>query len=121
MDTVETANREAAELSPLKRAYLALEQVEARCRALEQARSEPVAVVGMACRMPGGADSPDAYWRLLRDGVDAIGDLPAGRWDADAFYDPEPAAPGRMCTRSGGYLRERIDTFDPQFFGISPR
>ena len=89
--------------------------------AQEQARSEPVAVIGMACRLPGGADSPDAYWRLLRNGTDAVCDVPAERWDIDAYYDPDPAAAGKMCTRRGGYLRERVDLFDPQFFGISPR
>ena len=109
------------DLSPLKRAYLALEQLQAKCRDLEQARSEPIAVVGMACRLPGGADTPEAYWRLLRAGVDAVCDVPADRWDVDAYYDPDPAAPGKMCTRPGGFLRERVDEFDPQFFGISPR
>ncbi|MGH8574960.1 MAG: beta-ketoacyl synthase N-terminal-like domain-containing protein, partial [Gammaproteobacteria bacterium] len=111
----------AKDLSPLKRAYLALEQMQARCRELEQTRSEAIAVVGMACRLPGGADHPEAYWRLLRSGVDAVSDVPPGRWDVDALYDPDPAAPGKMCTRRGGFLQERIDEFDPQFFSISPR
>jgi acyl transferase domain-containing protein/acyl carrier protein len=111
----------APELSPIKRAYLALERLQAKCRALEQARCEPIAVVGMACRLPGGADSPDAYWRLLRAGTDAVCDVPAGRWDIGAYYDPDPSAAGKMSTRLGGYLREPVDLFDPQFFGISPR
>jgi acyl transferase domain-containing protein len=119
--TVDAASHPAADLSPLKRAYVALEQLQAKCRDLEQARSEPIAVVGMACRLPGGADSPEAYWRLLRAGDDAVCDVPADRWDVDAYYDPDPAAAGKMCTRAGGYLRERVDAFDPQFFGISPR
>ena len=110
-----------AELSLLKRAYLALEAAEARCRALEQARTEPIAVVGIGCRLPGAAATPAAYWHLLDTGGDAVRDVPADRWDADALYDPNPAAPGKMCTRRGGYLREPVDQFDPQFFGISPR
>src|SRR4051794_15103724 len=105
----------AAELSPLKRAYLALEQAQARCRELEQARSEPIAIVGMACRLPGGADDTEAYWQLLRDGVDAVCDVPADRFDVDAYHDPDPAAPGKMCTRAGGYLRGPIDRFDAPF------
>jgi acyl transferase domain-containing protein len=119
--TTITASTQTTDLSLLKRAYLALEQVQAKCRTLEQARSEPIAVVGMACRLPGGADTPEAYWRLLQDGVDAVSDVPADRWDVDALFDPDPAAPGRMYTRRGGFLREPIDRFDPQFFGISPR
>src|SRR3954466_8911191 len=119
--TTITASIQTEDLSLLKRAYLALEQVQAKCRTLEQARSEPIAVVGMACRLPGGADTPEAYWRLLQDGVDAVSDVPADRWDVDALFDPDPAAPGRMYTRRGGFLREPIDRFDPQFFGISPR
>jgi acyl transferase domain-containing protein len=110
-----------AGLSPLKRAYLALEALQARCRALEEARAEPVAVVGMACRLPGGADTPDNFWSLLRSGTHAVAEVPPGRWDAAAYFDPDPDAPGRMCTQRGGYLSEPVDAFDPQFFGISPR
>ena len=80
--------------------------------------SEPVAVVGLGCRFPG-ADSPDAFWQLLADEVDAVREIPADRWDAAAFYDPDTAQ-GKMNTRWGGFL-DRIDEFDPQFFGISPR
>ena len=119
--TTSNAGQGASDLSPLKRAYLALEQLQAKVRALEQARSEPIAVIGMACRLPGGADSADAYWRLLQAGTDAVCEVPADRWNIDAYYDPDPAAAGKMCTRSGGYLREPIDLFDPQFFGVSPR
>jgi acyl transferase domain-containing protein/SAM-dependent methyltransferase/acyl carrier protein len=81
---------------------------------------EPIAIIGMACRFPGEADSPEAYWRLLRDGVDAISEIPADRWDVEALYDPDPEAPGKMYVRMGGFLRD-VDGFEPQFFGISPR
>ncbi|MCX4246642.1 type I polyketide synthase [Paraliomyxa miuraensis] len=80
---------------------------------------EPIVLVGMACRFPG-AESLEAYWQLLRGGVDAIGEVPEERWEADAFYDPDPAAPGMMNTRWGGFLTD-IAGFDPGFFGISPR
>ena len=116
-----TSRDDTAHLSPLKRAYLALERVQARIDELERARTEPIAVVGMGCRFPGGADTPDAFWQLLRDGVDAVCEVPRDRWDVDAYYDSEIGAPGKMCTRHGGFLRGRIDEFDPQFFGISPR
>jgi polyketide synthase 12/epothilone polyketide synthase D len=81
---------------------------------------EPIAIVGMACRFPGGADSPEAFWNLLRDGVDAISEVPRERWDLDAYYDPDPDAPGKMYTRHGGFV-DGVDRFDASFFGISAR
>jgi acyl transferase domain-containing protein/acyl-CoA synthetase (AMP-forming)/AMP-acid ligase II/acyl carrier protein len=80
---------------------------------------EPVAVIGIGCRFPGAGD-PAVFWRLLRDGVDAVTEVPASRWDLRTLYDPDPAAPGRMSSRWGGFL-ERIDEFDAPLFGISPR
>ena len=81
--------------------------------------SEPIAIIGMACRFPGAPDLA-AFWRLLCDGVDATGEIPADRWDRDAWYDPDPSRPGRINTRRGAFL-DGIDGFDPLFFGISPR
>src|SRR5215510_9290303 len=75
---------------------------------------EPIAIIGMGCRFPGGANTPEAFWRLLRDGVDAISEVPPQRWDAQAYYDPDPAAPGKMTTRWGGFLEE-VDGFDAAF------
>ncbi len=81
---------------------------------------EDIAIVGIACRFPGGAKDSDTFWQLLREGVDAISVVPASRWDVNAFYDPNLGTPGKMNTRWGGFLDE-VATFDPQFFGISPR
>ncbi|NEN98357.1 MAG: acyltransferase domain-containing protein [Moorea sp. SIO3I7] len=80
---------------------------------------EAIAIIGLGCRFPG-ARNPEEYWRLLCNGVDAITEIPADRWDIDAFYDPKPGTPGKMSTRWGGFL-EQVDQFDPQFFGITPR
>jgi acyl transferase domain-containing protein/acyl carrier protein len=107
-------------MTPLQRAVFALKETQARLDALERAKSEPIAIVGMACRFPGGANDPASYWRLLCEGVDAIGPIPPDRWNAEDFYDPDPAAPGKTCTRCGGFL-ERIDEFDNHFFAISDR
>lgn len=110
----------AVELSPLKRALLEIREMRAQLDQYETARSEPIAVIGMGLRFPGGVNSPEAYWSLLRNGIDAIQDIPADRWDMHALYDADPNTPGKMYTRGGGFL-EKIDQFDPAFFGISPR
>ena len=83
------------------------------------AEDEPIAIIGIGCRFPG-ADGPAAFWRLLSDGADAITEVPADRWDGDAFYDPDPNVPGTAVSRRGGFLCG-VDQFDFQFFGISPR
>ena len=106
-----------AGLSSLK---LALMAKQARAQLGPIARAEPIAVIGMGCRFPGGADSPEAYWALLRDGVDAVGEIPRDRWDVDALYDPDPAAPAKMSARYGGFLGQ-VDRFDAPFFGILRR
>jgi amino acid adenylation domain-containing protein len=81
--------------------------------------SEPVAIIGLACRFPG-ASNAEAFWQLLSEGRDAIVEIPADRWDAAALYDADASAPGRMRTRWGGFL-DCVDRFDAQFFGIAPR
>jgi phthiocerol/phenolphthiocerol synthesis type-I polyketide synthase C len=82
-------------------------------------RREPIAVVGIGCRFPG-ASGPEAFWQLLRDGGDAIIEVPPDRWDGHALYHPDPNALGKLNTRWGGFL-ERVDLFDPDFFKISRR
>ncbi|MCU1502025.1 MAG: Beta-ketoacyl synthase, partial [Ilumatobacteraceae bacterium] len=103
----------------LRRALTSLQAMRGRLEQVERARREPIAIIGMGCRFPGAA-SPEAYWELLRDGVDAIVETPAERWDAAAMFDPDPEAPGRVATRWGGFL-DHIDEFDASFFGMAPR
>ncbi len=108
------------ELSPLKRAFLKIEEMEAKLAASENAKREPIAIVGLGCRLPNGIHDPETFWQLLRDGVDAVKEFPRNRWDVDAYYDPDPNKPGKMITKWGAFLDE-VDKFDPHFFGISPR
>jgi acyl transferase domain-containing protein/NADPH:quinone reductase-like Zn-dependent oxidoreductase/SAM-dependent methyltransferase/acyl carrier protein len=81
---------------------------------------EPIAIIGIGCRFPGEANNPATFWALLRDGVDALTDIPTDRWDLRTYYDPEPGKSGKTNVRFGGFLKS-IDGFDAHFFGISPR
>ncbi len=103
-----------------RRVLAALDAAVERLEAVERSRTEPIAVIGIGCRFPGGADGPDAFWELLRDGVDAIADVPGDRWSADALYDADPAVHGKTYVRGGGFL-DGVDRFDASFFDISPR
>lgn len=106
--------------STLKRAYLTMERMQRRLDEYERARTEPIAIVGLGLRLPGGAVDADGYWEILSNGVDAVGEIPADRWNAADFYSEEPQQPGKMSTRWGGFL-DRVDRFDHEFFGISRR
>ena len=103
----------------LLRALTSLKEMRGRLEAVEAARREPIAIIGMGCRLPGAAN-PGELWQLLRSGGDAITETPADRWDVDSLFDAAPDAPGKVSTRWGGFLAG-IDRFDAGFFGISPR
>lgn len=106
--------------SDSQRILKALQQARIQVENAERQKSEPIAIVGMGLRFPGNAKDADSFWHLLKNGIDAITEIPPQRWNVDDYYDPNPDAPGKMYTRYGGFIDE-VDKFDPHFFGIAPR
>ena len=98
-----------------------IQNLRAKISDLEKTNNESIALIGMGCHFPGGAENPEKFWQLLVNGIDAVTEVPAMRWSSDLYYDADPNAPGKMHSRYGGFLQARIDEFDPQFFGMTPR
>ncbi|MGB0129290.1 MAG: polyketide synthase, partial [Rhodocyclaceae bacterium] len=107
------------ELSPVKRALLEIRELRARLAKLENAAHEPLAIIGMAIRVPGGVVDLPSFERLLWSATDAIGPIPPDRWNLDEWFDEDADAPGKMTTREGGFI-DGVDRFDAEFFGIAP-
>ena len=112
-----TARCDLGKMSAIRRALMA---EEARQQALPILRLDPIAIVGMACRTPGDARTPDALWRLLLAGKTTVQEIPADRFAAARWYDADPSAPGKIAATCGSFL-DQIDQFDPEYFGIPPR
>ena len=108
------------QLSALQKSLFVVQKLKSKLTEIENAKTEPIAIIGMSCRFPGKANDPESFWQLLHEGVDTIAEVPAQRWDINAYYDPNPDAPGKMYARTGGFL-DQVDQFDATFFGISPR
>ncbi|MEN8215012.1 MAG: type I polyketide synthase [Pseudomonadota bacterium] len=96
------------------------EQEDSNVSLADSLPDDAIAIIGMACRFPNGANNPEAYWSLLRDGIDAIREIPKNRWDNTHYYDPDPEKSGKIATNAGGFL-DHVDRFDAAFFRISPR
>ncbi len=107
-------------LTPLQKAAITVKSLRDRVDGLERARSAPIAVIGMACRLPAHSNTPEALWEALKNGRIGSIEVPSARWDADEFYDPEPGVAGKMYVKKACFI-DNVDEFDPLFFRISPR
>lgn len=112
------------DLSPLEKTFILLNKADAKILSLQKEigkHSEPIAIIGMGCRFPGGANDPETFWNLLKKGYSGVTEIPKERWNVDEFYDPDHETPGKMYTKSGAFLNVPVDQFDAEFFKISPR
>ena len=110
----------SAAMTPVKQALAEIRSLRARLAEAESSRREPIAIVGMGMRFPGGARDADSFADLLWSAQDAVTEIPQQRWPVDALYAQDPDQPGKMTTRHGAFLAD-IEHFDAEFFGISPR
>lgn len=118
-----STNQDLNKLTPLQKAVVVLKETRAKLNAVEEAKKEPIAIVGMGLRFPGvdgDCSDPEALWELMASGGEAVSEVPSNRWDIDQYFDNDPEVAGKMYTRWGGFLDQR-EQFDASFFGISPR
>ncbi|MGC2332319.1 MAG: beta-ketoacyl synthase N-terminal-like domain-containing protein [Candidatus Acidiferrales bacterium] len=115
-----TAKTQPEDLSPIKKALYEIRTLRGKLQELSQAQNEPIAVVGVGLRFPGGASDAASYWKILADRSSTITEIPASRWPIDEYYDPDPDATGKMYTRHGSFLND-VAGFDAHMFGVSPR
>ena len=119
-DSISDRTQISPELSPVKRALHEIRTLRARVEELEAASHEPIAIIGVGLKFPGGVIDESSFWNLLAEGRDAITEIPRERWDWRAYFNADPDVPGSMVTRHGGFVAG-VDLFDAAFFGISPR
>ncbi len=104
----------------LRKSFTVIQQLKKQLAEADQRSPEPIAVIGMACRFPGGAGTPEAFWQVLASGADTVGEIPEDRWSWRQFYNADPKVAGTHYVRHGSFL-ENVSDFDPEFFGISGR
>lgn len=121
----ENANKSQLTLTPLQKAFLAIEKLQAKLKSCEEQAQEPIAIVGMGCRFPGGGNNPEQFWELLEKGTDTVSEISAQRWSHQQYYHPDPANPGTTYVDQAAFISQPgefdVDGFDAEFFGIPPR
>lgn len=105
----------------LKKSLVTIKKLEAELEAVRQREQEPIAIVGLGCRLPGGIERTDQLWQLLVSKEHTFREIPKDRWDIHAVYDKDPLKPGHTNTRNGAFLDHDVKAFDNEFFGIVPR
>jgi acyl transferase domain-containing protein/NAD(P)-dependent dehydrogenase (short-subunit alcohol dehydrogenase family)/acyl carrier protein/ubiquinone/menaquinone biosynthesis C-methylase UbiE len=105
----------------MQNAIKQIDILQAKLEKLETQQKEPIAIIGMGCRLPGNANSPDAFWQLLENGVDGVSPVPKTRWNNEEYYSDNITKPGRIVTHDGGFINHPVDKFDTDFFSISPK
>ena len=113
-------NTQDINANPTQKALLAVKAMKQKLEDMQKHKSEPLAVIGMSCRLPGGVNSPEEFWQLLVDKKDAITDIPQDRWNLQDYFDEDPAEPGKLYVKQGGFV-EGPYQFDPELFGLSRR
>ncbi len=126
LNRIDDANRAESEIPPERITSPRDESVSCSGHELSEEKRvvdphEPIAIIGIGCRFPGGAKNPEKFWELLKSGKDAVTEIPEDRWNKEQYYDPDPDVPGRMFTKSGGFLKDGVYDFDAHFFAISPK
>ena len=104
----------------LKQYEQKIRQLESEIVRLRSKDQDPLAIIGLGCRFPGGANDPESFWKLLSQGYSAVTEVPADRWDVDKYYSEDERAPGKMYTKYGAFI-DNIDQFEPEFFSLTPR
>jgi myxalamid-type polyketide synthase MxaB len=104
----------------LQKSLQAIRVLQEKVQKLESKQNEPIAIVGMACRLPGNSDTPDKFWEFLKNGGDASAEILRDRWNYEDYYSADPDMPGKSYVKEASFLNDDITQFDPGFFGISP-
>jgi acyl transferase domain-containing protein len=105
----------------IKKALIELRELKSKLNQVQYQKTEPIAIIGMGCRFPGGAETLDSYWHLLQTGIDAVTDVPKERWNKEDVYDPDSDTKGKINNKLGGFLKSNIYDFDSHFFNIAPQ
>ena len=116
---MDNKNKDTDTQALMTKALAEIKKLQQKIKSAELVKNEPIAIIGMSCRFPGGVHDKETFWDLLENGKDAITEVPKDRWNIDTLYDKDPQAKGKIYTKSGGFIDD-VEGFDYSFFGITP-